>query len=64
MQNLTHEQADELAQKLANETDEPHIIWMVVTRFRHDDRYRVVSEREASASSLSLSVNCKYPGYA
>jgi len=61
MENLTREQANELAQKLANETEEPYIIWMVVTRFQHDNRYRVVSEREASKSSKRLSVDCKWP---
>lgn len=61
MQNLSRKQATETAQRLANETGAPHIIWMVVTRFQVDDRYRVVSAKKASESSKSLSVDCKWP---
>ena len=51
MPNLTREQANELAQKLANETEEPHIIWSLpVWESSSTKHYRVVSRQAASAA--------------
>lgn len=62
--NFTKEAAKETAQRLANETGKPHLVWMVVTRFRVDDCYRVVSMQQASESQKSYEVDCKWPSVA
>lgn len=62
MENLTREQADELAQKLANETEKPYIIWCRDEPFRTNTCYGVVSGRDASEPQKVCSVGYKWPG--
>ena len=61
MQNLTREQAEEIAQQLADETGEPHLIWFMPTRVRFKDRYQLVRGQEAPPS-IGHSIDCKWPG--
>lgn len=61
MQYLAREQAEEKAQKLADETGEPHLIWFMPERVRFKDRYRLVHEEE-TPPPLGHSVDCVWPG--
>ena len=56
MENLTREQADELAQGLADETGQAHII------FQEGEWYRVVSVLGDVDVVISDTVDCKWPG--
>lgn len=60
--NLTREQADKLAQRLANETEEPQIVWWDSEQPRNAKaRYQVVSAKEASAIQLGHQVDLWWP---
>ena len=62
MANLTREQADKEAQKLADKTGEPHIIWSLpVWESSFEEHYRVVSRQAASSAQHLQAVDCKWP---
>lgn len=63
MQYLTREQAEVRAQKLADETGQPQLMWFVPSRVRFKNRYQLVSGQE-TPPPLGHSVDCKWPGEA